>query len=210
MRIVKNTEYAEVCDALSVEWGNYLRDIFQDIIVVPLLNKPDHAIRVIEERHLDGVVFSNGNDWGEAEARDVTERAIFNYVIKRRLPILGVCRGFQVLNVLCGGTLDKDIQSSSGENHVATIHDVEIVANDFLRGYTVGQTISVNSFHRQGVLQGGIASNLKIFAKTKSGVVEGFYHPKELIVGIQWHPERNNPAAELDKGIVTDFFMRER
>ena len=208
MRIVKNTEYAEVRDALSVAWVQYLCSIFHNLLLMPLLNKSDHALRVIEECRLDGVIFSNGNDWGGAEARDATEKAIFDYALKRHLPLLGVCRGFQVLNVLCGGTLDRDIQSTSGEKHAATTHSVEIVENDFLKGYTAGQIIRVNSFHRQGVLQRDIASSLKIFAKTKSGVVEGFYHPKEPIVGIQWHPERNNPAPELDKEIITTLFAR--
>ncbi len=201
MRVTNNETYPEVRDALSADWSQYINKIMPEATLVPLLNEPKNVIRTMKELKLDGVILSNGNDWGEAKNRDETEKKVVDYCLKNRLPVLGVCRGFYVLNILLGGKFDKNISGKIGENHAGTVHQVEIN----------GKIVNVNSYHNHGVLIGSLAPELKVLAKTKSGLVEAFYHPKKSILAMQWHPERKSPDEKFTKtldALIKDFFKR--
>lgn len=198
MRVVKNDAYPEVRDALSLDWSRYIKKILPEAILIPIVNDPKNAVRTLKELRIDAVILSNGNDWGEVEERDETERNIVNYCVKNCLPILGVCRGFQVLNILFGGKVSKNISKKTDEKHAGAFHAVKVK----------GKNIKVNSYHNHGIFIENLSPEFCVLAMAKDGLVEAFYHPKKPILAIQWHPERRSPNTRFDRKIIINLFKK--
>jgi|ETNmetMinimDraft_20_1059909.scaffolds.fasta_scaffold15915_2 putative glutamine amidotransferase len=205
MRVVESNIYSERRNALSVAWSEYLTGLFPEALVIPLPNKADNVENMIGKLNITGIILSNGNDWGEAPERDETERQIVNYCIRRDLPVFGVCRGLQAINILFGGTLEVNMESRIKETHVTEKHEIKIVCKPFDR-WSNNEKIFVNSFHKQGVLVEGLSKELKAFAIAGSGVVEGLFHPQKPFLAVQWHPERKSPSSSYDRLLITRFF----
>ena len=160
----------------------------------------------------DGIVLTGGNDVSPSEygedavttldvslSRDRTERALLDLAVRRKIPVLGICRGMQFINVYFGGCLVQDMKRQLGqEGHPPdTKHTVEIV-DENARSYLEQSSIETNSFHDQVIVEEGLAPPLRPFAlERRAGIVEGFYHPAYPIAGVQFHPERppDDPAA---------------
>jgi gamma-glutamyl-gamma-aminobutyrate hydrolase PuuD len=129
--------------------------------------------------------------------KDDIEMELIRYALRRNLPILGICRGSQLLNVVCGGTLYGDVQKekNSGLKHIDYAnydtyrHPISIVAGSPLQKWYARKSLRVNSYHHQGVRD--LAKRFQPMAYTEDGLVEGFYDPKrKFVVGLQFHPER--------------------
>lgn len=200
MRVVENDTYPERRDALSQDWAHLISHLFPQAILVPILNDPQSVQNVFEQLKPNAVILSNGNDWGEAQDRDNTEAQILKQCIDRHIPLLGVCRGHQVINVFFSGTICPDIKQKTQTNHVGNTHPITL-SSPF--GH---QTFEVNSFHNQGLCDEDLAPSLKAFARSPDHVIEGIYHPDLPILGIQWHPERKTPNATFDSTLITRFF----
>lgn len=151
----------------------------------------------------DGFLFSGGLDvdpsyYGEEKQfdsveidaeRDRFEAALFRLVLETKKPILGVCRGLQLINVMLGGTLVQhmDGHRQDAPNPVPT-HRVTVENGTRLREILGDGEIAVNSFHHQAVKV--LADELRASAFADDGTVEGaesISHP--FLVGVQWHPE---------------------
>lgn len=207
MRVIENTGYPERRDALSREWAEYIGSIFPGAILIPIVNKTDRVEEIIKDLNIGGMILSGGNDWGEAQDRDETERIIVDYCKTINLPILGVCRGMQVLNILFGGTIAKNLKGIGKSDHTATEHHVMIEGSSFQR-LTGNGKIYVNSFHNHGILIDGVARDLKVFAMTTDGIVEGLAHNTLPILAIQWHPERKSPSSIFDQQLINRLFTK--
>lgn len=114
------------------------------------------------------------------------------------MPILGICRGIQLLNVAMGGSLVQDIPSAietelrhdieNGEPRNTFLHDVQLVSDSRLATILGDTTFTVNSLHHQALLN--VAPNAKIVAKAPDGIVEAIEVPdKAFVIAVQWHPE---------------------
>lgn len=156
---------------------------------------------------LDGILFSGGNDLdpesygadahpettGTRTERDRGELALLEGALARDMPMLAVCRGFQVLNVARGGDLVQHLPDAVGhEQHravkgVFSEHDVRI--DDASRlGSVLGGEVPVKSHHHQGV--GRVGDGLREAAWADDGTVEALEDPeKRFAVGVLWHPE---------------------
>ena len=210
MRVIRNEGYPEERDALSRDWEEYIKEILPDAILVPLVNEPDSVIDALRGLKIGGVILSNGSDWGEFPRRDKTEERIVKYSLGCNLPILGVCRGMQILNILFGGTLKRGIRKARKENHVRAIHKLDLAEDTPFKRLIKTDKMKVNSFHNHGILQESVSNQFKVFATSPKGVVEGFYHPKKPIVGIQWHPERRSPSRPFDKELIANLLYKGR
>jgi putative glutamine amidotransferase len=159
---------------------------------------------------VDGVLLSGGYDinpllYGEEPFREldavfpeVDEHHILSVKIAAALgkPMLGICRGLQVLNVAFGGTLHQDITQYScnclkhfqkGQRHVPS-HTVELIPNTVLSKIFAKDFIVTNSFHHQSVKD--IAPGFVLNARARDGIIEGIEKEEgAFIVGVQWHPE---------------------
>ncbi len=167
-------------DALSQEWCE-LADACRFIpVLIP--NNPDIAVKILEELGIDGIILSGGNDLaaygGNAPERDNTEAALIRYSVGKNIPLLGVCRGAQMLLHYFGARLEKI------EGHVRTNHIL-----------TTGK--SVNSFHGFGAKTAPAC--IEVIEKSEDYVIEEFTHNEyKNIYGIMWHPERYHPFRDED------------
>jgi putative glutamine amidotransferase len=129
--------------------------------------------------------------------KDEIEIRLLREALRRGVPVLGICRGSQLLNVVRGGTLYGDVQKEkkSPLKHIDYAHydtyrhRVEIIAGTPLKTWYRHRSLQVNSYHHQGILR--LAPAFKPMAAAEDGLIEAFYDPKaEFVVGIQFHPER--------------------
>lgn len=118
--------------------------------------------------------------------------AALEYLFAHNVPVLGICRGCQLMNIFAGGTLYQDL----GEFPLPTLrhrqdaalqHEVEVVPDSCLEKL-LGQKIVTNSFHHQAVKR--IGSGLTVSANARDGVIEAIEHENGIWLGVQWHPER--------------------
>jgi gamma-glutamyl-gamma-aminobutyrate hydrolase PuuD len=129
--------------------------------------------------------------------KDDIEMELIRHALRKNLPILGICRGSQLLNVVCGGTLYGDVQreKKSRLKHInfdhydSYRHPISIVAGSPLEKWYARKALRVNSYHHQGIRD--LAPRFRPMAYTKDGLIEGYYDPKKnFVVGLQFHPER--------------------
>ena len=129
--------------------------------------------------------------------KDEMEIGLIRRALRKRLPILGICRGSQLLNVVCGGTLYGDVQKEKKSRlkhinfaHYDTYrHPISIVPGSPLQMWYRRKTLRVNSYHHQGIRD--LARRFKPMAYAKDGLVEAYYDPSAgFVVGLQFHPER--------------------
>ncbi|MCC8173936.1 MAG: gamma-glutamyl-gamma-aminobutyrate hydrolase family protein [Odoribacter sp.] len=135
-------------------------------------------------------------------ALDKANLRLINSVLKTDKPILAICRGHQLLNVACGGTLFQDLVEIPGQilchsqpaGRTDRIHRVDIAQNSIL-GDLLGAAIYVNSFHHQSIRD--LGKGLRTVATTVDGVIEGIQmDTKPFVLGIQWHPEMLLAASD--------------
>jgi putative glutamine amidotransferase len=167
----------------------------------------------------DGIILSGGNDIDPATYDDAPyhpkaapidplrqrfEMALLAEIERRRLPVLGICLGSQMMNVYRGGSLHQhlpDIERTGklehGKLEVGRYprHDVTVLA-DSLLGQTIGKTdVSANSSHKQAVKT--VGRGLRVVATSPDGVIEATEDDSfPLWLGVQWHPERISDEAE--------------
>jgi gamma-glutamyl-gamma-aminobutyrate hydrolase PuuD len=129
--------------------------------------------------------------------KDEIEIRLIRHAFRKRLPILGICRGSQLLNVVCGGTLYGDVQKEkkSRLKHInfahydSYRHSISIVPGSPLQQWYRRKTLRVNSYHHQGIRD--LAPRFKPMAYAEDGLIEAYYVPKaKFVVGLQFHPER--------------------
>lgn len=130
--------------------------------------------------------------------RDSVELALIEAAFIRQMPIFGICRGMQILNVALGGTVYQDIDSEyhsskllkhkqEAARGVAT-HYVHVTPATLLKTIIEEAQIAVNSFHHQAV--NVVAEKMKVAAKSSDGIVEAVVHEDlPFCLGVQWHPE---------------------
>lgn len=190
-------------DALSQDWAAWAFQTLPGSVLVPVPNLPAAVQNWWAGVAPDALILSGGNDLGDAPERDRTEIELIDLALADGCPILGVCRGLQMLNSYFGGSLTEDI-SVVGHDHVAKWHDLKICDDRFGNLAPAGP-FQTNSYHQQGVLTGQMATQLICFAEAPGGVVEGFYHPDRSVLGIQWHPEREGPENGFDVSVLRPF-----
>jgi gamma-glutamyl-gamma-aminobutyrate hydrolase PuuD len=128
--------------------------------------------------------------------RDSIEQVLINYAFAHRLPLLGICRGEQILNASTGGTLIPDIptyrpSTIKHRNESDSAHIVLFTDKSWLKAVLCCDSICVNSHHHQSV--DAVAPGFEVTAKSPDGIIESIRYSDTLkqpfIAGIQWHPE---------------------
>jgi putative glutamine amidotransferase len=181
----------------------------------------ESALRAIYER-LDAVLLPGGPDldpsyYGEDRhpttnvdpARDAIEIPLARWAYEDDLPMFGICRGHQVINVALGGTLVQDLPSQWQQAPVLThdlpneqprstrLHDIQIQANSRLASIIGDLRIDVNSLHHQAVQHA--SPHMRVVAHAPDGVVEATEVPdRRFMLTVQWHPEdlQDNEAMQ--------------
>lgn len=162
---------------------------------------------------IDGLLLSGGSDldpsyYGEEPVpelnatipkRDAFEIALVEHALERGIPVFGICRGLQILNVALGGTLYQDLPSQLHPDLIAHrqqvpkwqwTHEVEVDGNSKVAGIMETDDIRVNSYHHQAIKD--LSDDLVAVAHTSDGVIEAAESPnlsERWLVGVQWHAE---------------------
>lgn len=158
---------------------------------------------------LDGLLLPGGTDiapetyghtpeagkFSPETIRDEFELALLNAIAKRETPMLGICRGVQMLNVHAGGTLVQDVPPHLRFDlpPETEIHDVELTSGSIL-GDLYGTKRSVNSLHHQTIDQ--VGTDLTVTAVAPDGTIEALEHKRLPWIAVQWHPEMMTSRAE--------------
>ena len=227
----KNLQYLEE----SIAQWVMSRDVL--VFMIPTVNTngmfhPSNITLRHYARHLDGLVLQGGADvapqtysevptrpeWNGDRARDVYELELLHEFVDAGKPVLGVCRGCQLINVAFGGTLFQDVATNVPEAlaHVHDIYDAHRHAIRFPSGSSLGKMFAdverpiVNSIHHQAVKELGRDIRVEAYSEP-DGIVEAIrYERADFVMGLQWHPEfhRAGGTELLDCTPVLDEFLR--
>jgi putative glutamine amidotransferase len=176
------------------------------MLAIPIPNRLERPEPWIDAAGLSGIILSGGNDLAHlpgaknaAPERDATELALIRLSAGRGLPLLGVCRGLQMLVHAYGGTLKR------AAGHVARDHSLNALASGTL---PVADRPRVNSFHEFVIEPEGMPAELLPAATAPDGTVEAVAHRTHPQWGIMWHPERA-PFDPADHDIMRTLFLRQ-
>ncbi len=176
--------------------------------------------KVEENVSIQGLLLTGGGDveegthyeegCGEVEgvikARDELEFSLLRIAYSRNLPILGICRGHQMINVFLGGKLFKDLPCRGYQVHNGGVmHEVTLNTDSYFGKKYDLETFIVNSYHHQGVSR--LAPGLFPWAHSTDYVLEAFESRNAQIIGVQWHPERIMEET-LSQMIFEDFLKK--
>ena len=198
------TDRNEWRDCLDQSWAALLLD--NGFLPIPLPNRAADAGALVRELGLDGAVLTGGNDLAHlpgaantAPERDVFERKLLKVCTECAIPVLGVCRGLQMMVVHGGGKLVPVA------GHVATNHPIAVHPCD---GFPLTGREIVNSYHGHGVPAGGLGFDWQVAATAPDGSVEAVAHRHRPQWGVMWHPERP-PHDPCDAALLCALFGRE-
>lgn len=177
-------------DMLDQNWTKFLNLCGITPILVPNnLESLDGLFKTVTPV---GVLLTGGNSLvkygGDSPERDEMESRLIRHCIAHEVPMLGVCRGMQVIQDYFGVELKK----ISG--HVRAHFEIEFK----------GERRNVNSFHEFGTTRS--VPELKVLSTSSDGIVKAIEHSKFKILGMMWHPERVADFSQLDLSTFKDFF----
>lgn len=216
-RIITN-EYGVKVDSLEHDYLRYYSQLGFNLIPISNIGMDVH--KFINEFSIKGFILTGGGDinpkmYGREnfskkayqDERDSLESMIISICVEKNLPVLGECRGAQFINIFFAGSLIQDIDRdiNNGINHVAAEHEINIIDEKFKKIFS-HESLTVNSYHKQGLTRNELSKLLVPFAETADGIIEGFYHLQKPIVGIMWHPERKLSATVLNSNLIHYLF----
>ena len=181
--------YKNFIDFSDHYWLNAFRKKKIEFLLIP-------NNKILSESFLKKInllILAGGNDVlsnkKESKIRNSVEVNLIKKSIKKKIPILGVCRGAQLLNVTFGGKITKI------KNHMNTRHQIFFEDEKILKF----KNLSVNSYHNYGILKKNLSKSFIPFAKDKNENIEMFFCKNKKIIGSMWHPEREKNLVFLYK-----------
>ncbi|MGL4450558.1 MAG: gamma-glutamyl-gamma-aminobutyrate hydrolase family protein [Sarcina sp.] len=194
-------------------------------IVIPMTDNKDIMKKQIDL--VDGLIITGGYDihsllYGEEPSiklhdvsvyRDNCEVELLKNADEKKIPVLGICRGIQLLNVFYGGNLYQDLSLKEGTyikhfeegNPTLGFHTIDIIKGSMLYDL-LGENQIVNSYHHLAIKD--VAEGFKVTAYSKDGVIEGIERKDPFAMGVQWHPEMMQEKNDEMKKIFK-FFIKQ-
>ena len=230
----KNIKKTVILSKASDNYINWIES--RDIIIIDAYNisNIDSILNLA-----DGIILTGGEDiyplmyndtnniklCGEFDfSRDTLEKKLFDYAFNNKLPLIGVCRGMQMMNVASGGTLFGDLTTEIGDsimhrNNGEVMHNIMVTNNNIdnismifpVNGKVLPkkQFFKVNSWHHQGLKE--IAENIIVIAESYDGLPEAVVINKKVhpfMIGVQFHPERLGKYNPIHVNMRDKFFKQ--
>lgn len=177
-------------DFVDHYWIRYFDLKKIDFLIIP--NSKRVNLNLLLRKKLDLIILPGGNDLLEknnlSKIRLKNELNLIHFGIKHNIPILGICRGMQVINYYFKGKQKKILK------HMNTEHKVFFRYNFFKK-----KILKVNSYHNYSIPKKLLSKNLNAMAFDKDENVEFLNHKSKKIFGFMWHPERNKNYHQLDE-----------
>lgn len=195
-RVIFDSKYKEMRDALDQNICLFLIEAGYLPIPVPNIMTHNNSCKNNNKTFLDdwllsikpdAIVLSGGNNLDEYFKRDLTEKHLLKYAKEKKISLLGICRGMQMMNVWLGGTLQKV------DNHVAKSHEIKGIINR-----------TVNSFHNYSILK--CPSEFIVLARSLDNQIEAIKHISIPWEGWMWHPERDKKFNNYDLKRIKKLF----
>ncbi|MDD3206244.1 MAG: gamma-glutamyl-gamma-aminobutyrate hydrolase family protein [Lachnospiraceae bacterium] len=206
------------------DWNFVAGDYVQSIekaggspVLIPQCESFESLYPLLEK--LDGILVTGGHDVGPERygqcnkhsgliipERDAQDIRLVQFALEHEKPVLGICRGTQILNVACGGSLYQDLEKEGdfehhfGDNYPRNYawHNVTLSEGSILKDIYGTAKVQVNSIHHQAIREPG--TDVTITAYSFDGVPEGIeVSGHKFVVGVQWHPEMMYDSAEQTK-----------
>lgn len=200
--------HGDTLDTLEARYTAYFARL--GIIVRPVSNFVPDLTQLLTEEPFDGLILTGGGEiplefysaphsGGTQPNRDRTEKRLIEFCLRKKRPILGICRGMQYLNGLWGGKVST-LDNLKVERPIGKDHPVELSGERWL----------VNQYHNDGIFVRNLAEGLEPLAMdVENQVVEAFTAKQEQVLGLQWHPERPFAAEETQQKtaeLIRTFF----
>jgi putative glutamine amidotransferase len=205
----------------------------EPVVITPQHITDDEADELINR--FDGLVLMGGGDvdparygqepgphvYGVLPEQDYFEMTLLRAALAANLPVLAVCRGMQLANVMLGGTLVQDLSELPNAGQLVdhkptgfpvgaeyTLHEVTVDAGSRLGTALGNTTIQAASFHHQGI--GRLADGCRPVGWAPDGVLEAFEHEERWLIGVQWHPEDTAADDPLQQRLYDAFVAQAR
>ncbi|MBT4039756.1 MAG: C26 family cysteine hydrolase domain-containing family [Rhodospirillales bacterium] len=189
-RVEIHSNVNERRDCLDQRWAGFLLTAGFNQLLLP--NHPLMASRLLSNFQIDGILLTGGGNTraygGTAPERDDVEDTLIEHALAKGIPIVGVCRGMQVIQ----SYFDVPLQTVDG--HVCAQQTIEIN----------GAREDVNSYHDLGTTT--TCPQLDVWARSDDGVVKAIRHRDHNLLGIMWHPERLGPFRREDLALFRTVF----
>lgn len=207
-RICKNANHDELMDCLDINWAKFLISLNFIPMPIPFVS-PANIDAIWDAVSPDGLILSGGNDIDICKEnseemdeiniqRDQFELALIKKAITCNIPILGICRGLQLINIFFGGSI------RAIDGHVGCNHSIYRTASSDL----ILTPSIVNSYHKYCIPNSSLGEGLIELAHDSDGNIEAAYSERQKILGIMWHPEREDPASRTDVKTIKEHFEK--
>jgi gamma-glutamyl-gamma-aminobutyrate hydrolase PuuD len=200
-RIIENNTYYEIRDCLDTNWIR----IFQSLNIIPLIIPTGFNIENYYNSgiKLDGIILSGGNDLTIfddnklSQQRDKFELEILSYAIKNKIPLMGICRGMQLITSFWKGKFEVNIE------HIAKRH--KIITNKESKYFeSLSKIKEVNSYHKYCIKS--VSNDFIISAQSEDGLIEAIEHKEFPIFAQMWHSEREEHLNKNELDVFRELF----
>lgn len=188
-------KYKKIVLGLNHEWYEFAEKNKINLIIVNNKKELDKIFKI----KIHGLILSGGNDLTKIKKntinslREKNEEEIVKFIIKKKLPIIGVCKGFQLFSKICGSSIIK-INNHQSKNHTVIIRN---------NGLLNKKSINTNSFHKYGIKD--LPKEFEIVGVTKDNYIEIALNKKKKFLGLMFHPERKNKDQILINTLIGKF-----
>ena len=220
--------------SLSYVENDMMRYLTKKGVLPVMIPDLDNELLLDTLNEMDGFILQGGSDiapetygeepigrWKGDVHRDKYELKILDYAVNNSKPILGICRGFQLMNVYFGGTLYQDIKTQeptfnvhrSAELYDTIKHPLKIAEGTYLEKLYAGVNDPyVNTVHHQAIKK--LGQELEVYAYSDDGLIEAFgyvFEPEGKIMGVQWHPEFSDTIKDevIDADVLINAFLEQ-